>query len=63
VRQGIIVKTGKSLSIRLNLPILDFKSDFDNYIEEMHECMKSAVKLYDILSKINVLMMYNEISN
>ncbi len=56
-----IVKTGKSLSIRLNVPIIDFKKDFDNYIEEMHECMKSALKLYDILSKINVLMMYSDI--
>ena len=57
-----IVKTGKSLAIRINVPIIDFKEDFDNYINEMHECMKSALKLYDILSKINVLMMYNEIN-
>ncbi|MEE3343550.1 MAG: hypothetical protein VZS44_05625 [Bacilli bacterium] len=56
-----IVKTGKSLSIRLNVPIIDFKNEFNNYTNEMHECMKAALKLYDILSKINVLMMYNEI--
>ena len=56
-----IVKTGKSLSIRLEVPILDFKGEFDDYVEEMHECMKSAIKLYELLSKINVLMMYDEI--
>ncbi len=56
-----IVRTGKSLSIRINVPVLDFKNEFDNYIEEMHECMKSALELYDILKSINVLKMYSEI--
>ena len=56
-----IVKTGKSLSIRLEVPTINFRDDFDNYINEMHECMKSAIKLYDLLSKINVLKMYDEI--
>ena len=56
-----IVKTGKSLSIRLDVPSIDFKKEFDNYIDKMHECMSSALKLYDTLSKINVLMMYDEI--
>ncbi len=55
-----IVKTGKSLSIRLNVPVIDFKLDFDDYIDEMHKCMKSALELYDILSKINVLLMYDD---
>ena len=56
-----IVPTGKSLAIRLDVPIIDFKDEFENYINEMHECMKSVLKLYDILSKINVIMMYDEI--
>ena len=56
-----IVKTGKSLSIRLDVPTIDLKSAFDNYIYQMHECMKKALNQYDILSKINVLMMYDEI--
>ena len=55
------VKTGKSLSIRLEVPIIDFKNNFDDYIEEMNICMKSALELYDLTSKINVLMMYNEL--
>ena len=57
-----IVPTGKSISIRIDVPVIDFKDDFDNYINQMHECMKSALKLYDILSNINVLMMYDEIN-
>ena len=56
-----IVRTGKSLSIRINVPVLDFKNEFDDYIEEMHECMKSASELYDVLKSINVLKMYSEI--
>ena len=56
-----VVKTGKSLAIRLNVPIIDFKNDFDNDIEKMHECMKSVLKLYEVLSKMNVLMMYQEL--
>lgn len=57
-----IVKTGKSLSIRISVPKIDFKNDFDDYLTGMHKCMKSAIKLYDLLSKINVLMMYDEIN-
>ncbi len=56
-----VLKTNKSLAIRLNVPVIDFKQDFDSYITEMHECMQAALKLYEILSKINVLMMYNNI--
>ena len=56
-----MVNTGKSLAIRLNVPIIHFNQNFENYIPQMHECMKSVLKLYEILSKINVLMMYNEI--
>lgn len=56
-----IVRTGKSLSIRMNVPVLDFKNEFDDYIEEMHECMKSALELNDALKSINVLKMYSEV--
>lgn len=57
-----VLKTNKSLAIRLDVPIIDFKQDFDSYITEMHKCMQSALRLYEILSKINVLMMYEEIN-
>lgn len=56
-----IVKTGKSMAIRLHVPLLDFKNEFDDYTNEMHECMKSVLELYDILTKINVTKMYNDI--
>lgn len=56
-----VVETGKSLAIRIEVPCIDFKNKFEDYIEEMDICMKSATELYDLLSKINVLMMYNEI--
>lgn len=56
-----VVKTGKSMSIRLHVPLLDFKNEFDDYINEMHECMKKALELYNVLSRINVTKMYNDI--
>lgn len=56
-----VVETGKSLAIRIEVPCMDFKNEFDNYLDEMQTCMESALELYDLLSRINVLMMYNEI--
>lgn len=58
----IITKTGKSLAIRINVPIIDFKNNFDDYIQEMHECMKSAMELYDVFKKINDLKMFDTIN-
>ena len=56
-----IVETGKSLAIRIEVPPIDFKNEFSDYLDEMHICMDAALKLYDVLSKINILKMYNEI--
>ena len=58
-----VVKIGKSLSIRTMVPIVDFKNDFNNYIDEMYVIMNKVLKLYEIVNKLNVLMMYEEIKN
>lgn len=58
-----VVKTGKSLSIRTMVPIVDFKNDFNNYIDEMYVIMNKVLRLYEIVNKLNVLMMYEEIKN
>lgn len=57
-----VIKTGKSIAIRLHVPPLDFKNEFDDYIDEMQECMKNANKLLELLNKIDVNRMYNDIS-
>lgn len=57
-----IVQTGKSLAIRINVPMVNFKNDFNDYINEMHKCIQGILKLYNTLSKINVLMLYEQIN-
>lgn len=46
--------TSKSISIRIMVPIIDFKQEFTNYISEMKICMDSAVRLQELLSKLNL---------
>ena len=58
-----VVKTGKSLSIRTMVPVVDFKNDFNNYIDEMYVIMNKVLRLYEIVNKLNILMMYEEIKN
>ena len=58
----ISVPTGKSLAVRMDVPILDFHKSFDDQIDNMKECMEAAIKLYDLLSRVDVVMMYNEIN-
>lgn len=46
-------KTGSSLSIRINVPIINFKIDFDEQIESIIECLNAVVKLQDFTRKID----------
>lgn len=58
-----IEKTGKSMAIRMIFPKIDFRNDFDNYSKELKECLDKALVLYNLLNKIDVNAMYNEINN
>lgn len=49
-----VQKTGKSLVIRINIPIVDFKSSFDDYIPEMKECLDKAMILNNFLTSIDI---------
>ena len=46
-----IEKTGKSLSIRLHIPIIDFKKDFNTQLEQMKETMDKAMRFYELMNK------------
>ena len=46
--------TGKSLSIRLKVPIIDFKQNFNDYCNEMKISMDAVVRLQNLLSKIDL---------
>lgn len=46
--------TSKSISIRLLVPIVDFKQEFTNYMSEMKQCMDSVVRLQNLLTKLNL---------
>lgn len=56
----IIVKTGKSLAIRSNINTINLKNDFQNYVNDLHDAMSKITKLYEIVNKINVLLLYKE---
>lgn len=58
-----IEKTGKSMAIRMIFPKIDFRNDFDNYSKELKECLDKALELYNLLNKIDINAMYNEINN
>lgn len=51
--------TGKSVSIRLIVPIMDFKQEFTNYIAEMKISMDSVVRLQKLLSTLELKTIAN----
>ena len=49
----LIVRTGKSMSIRIKVPIVRFNEKFEDYIEEIKICLNAVVRLQNLLSKID----------
>ena len=49
-----VYQTGKSVAVRLHIPIIDFKEEFINYISEMKICLDSAVRLQNLLTKLDL---------
>lgn len=49
-----IVKTGKSLLIRLNVPIIDFHKEFSNFISEIHMVLALVSRFYNMYSKLDI---------
>lgn len=54
--------TSKSISIRLLIPKIDFKQDFNNYINEMQISMNAVVRLENLLAKLDIKAI-NELTN
>lgn len=54
--------TSKSISIRIHVPIMDFKQEFTNYISEMNESMEAVNRLQNLLKKLN-LKAINELND
>ena len=57
----IITKTVNSMVVRINIPIIDFNSSFDEQIEDIKFSLDNALRFYELLKKINVNGMYREI--
>ena len=55
--------TSKSMAIRLIIPYLDFFKPFDEQERKVKECLEKAIRLYDVLVKIDVDSMYEEIED
>lgn len=47
-----IVRTNKSMSIRIKVPIVRFNENFEKYTNEMKICLDSVVRLQNLLSRI-----------
>ena len=56
-----IEKINKSMIIRLQVPIISFNAEFIDYEKEVKEALDKTLRLYDLLSKIDIHSMYNEI--
>ena len=56
-------RTGKSMSIRLPIPVIDFKYPFEECTKEINEALDKVSRLYNLLEKINVSAMYKELTN
>jgi len=48
-----IIKTGKSMSIRIKVPVVNFNEEFDKYIDEIKISLNSVERLQKLLSKID----------
>lgn len=57
-----IVRTSKSMSIRIKVPIVRFNESFEKYTEEIKICLDSVVRLQKLLSKIDYKKIMNLIS-
>ena len=53
-----VYQTGKSIAIRLHVPIIDFKNNFNDYLSEMKYSLDSAMRLYKLLEKIDISDIY-----
>ena len=53
-----VYQTGKSVAIRLHVPIIDFKNNFNDYLSEMKYSLDSAMRLYKLLEKIDINNLY-----
>lgn len=53
-----VYQTGKSVAIRLHVPIVDFKNNFNDYLSEMRYSLDSAMRLYKLLEKIDINNLY-----
>ena len=58
-----IQRTGKALAIRVNVPVVDFNNDFDNYIDEINVSLNSAVRLLNLCSKLDLQKVIDDITN
>lgn len=47
-----LVKTGKSVALRIEVPAIDIKNPFDEHIDEVDICLKAAEKLSKIAKKL-----------
>lgn len=48
-----LVKTGKSVALRIEVPVIDIKKSFNEHIDEIEVCFKAANKLSELAKAIS----------
>ena len=54
-----IVKTGKSMSIRIKVPVVKFDEEFSKYTNEIKLCLDAVERLQNLLTKIDYKKILN----
>ena len=56
-----IEKTNKSMVVRINIPVIDFRSSFDDQIDKVKDSLNKSLRLYKLLNNVDIDNMYKEI--
>lgn len=55
-----VVKTSKSAAVRIKVPIIDFKQDFNDYKDELKDIFGAIEKLSNLVDKLDYYSIYKD---
>ena len=56
-----IEKTNKSMVVRIDIPVIDFRSSFDEQLDKVKDSLNKSLRLYKLLNSVDIDNMYKEI--
>lgn len=58
-----IEKTNKSMVVRIKIPVIDFRGNFESQLDNVKNSLNQSLRLYKLLNTIDINSMYFEIEN